>query len=54
MARGVVNYVQWRRRTDLDAMLALPQAKVHMAEVGALADKVDPVPYRVVYVGSAG
>ncbi|WP_174300498.1 antibiotic biosynthesis monooxygenase [Caulobacter sp. S45] len=50
----VVNYVQWRSRADLDAMLALPSAKVHMAEVGALADKVEPVPYRVAYVGSAG
>ena len=50
----VVNYVQWRRRADLDATLALPQAKAHMAEVGALADKVDPVSYRVAYVGAAG
>ena len=50
----VVNYVQWRRRADLDAMLALPQAKAHMAEVGALADNVEPIPYRVAYVGSAG
>jgi hypothetical protein len=50
----VVNYVQWRRREDLDAMLALTEAKAHMAEVGALADKVEPVPYRVAYVGAAG
>jgi quinol monooxygenase YgiN len=50
----VVNYVQWRRRADLDSMLALPEAKAHMAEVGALADRVEPVPYRVAYVGSAG
>ena len=49
----VLNYVQWRSRADLDAMLALPQAKAHVTEVGALADKVDPVPYRVAYVGSA-
>ena len=47
----VVNYVQWRSRSDLDAMLALPEAKAHMAEVGALADKVEPLPYRVAYVG---
>jgi hypothetical protein len=50
----VVNYVQWRRREDLDAMLALTEAKAQMAEVGALADKVEPVPYRVAYVGAAG
>jgi hypothetical protein len=49
----VVNYVQWRRREDLDAMLALAEAKAHLAEVGALADKVDPVAYRVAYVGAA-
>ena len=50
----VVNYVQWRSRQDLEAMLVLPEAKAHVAEVGALADKVEPVPYRVAYVGSAG
>jgi quinol monooxygenase YgiN len=48
----VVNYVQWKSRDDLDAMLASPAAKVHVAQVGALADKVDPVAYRVAYVGS--
>jgi quinol monooxygenase YgiN len=50
----VINYVQWRSRADLDAMLALPEAKAHMAEIGALADKIEPIPYRVAYVGSAG
>lgn len=49
----VVNYVQWRSRADLAAMLALPEAKAHLAEVAALADKIEPVPYRVVYVGAA-
>jgi quinol monooxygenase YgiN len=48
----VVNYVQWKSRADLDAMLASPEAKVHMAQVGSLADKVDPVAYRVAYVSS--
>ena len=48
----VVNYVQWRSRADLQAMLALPEAQAHMAEVAALADGVDPVPYRVAYVGA--
>ena len=48
----VVNYVQWRSRADLAAMLALPEAKAHMVEVAALADKIEPVPYRVVYVGA--
>ena len=49
----VVNYVQWQHQADLEAMLALPAAKAHMAEVGALADRVDPVPYRVVFVSAA-
>jgi hypothetical protein len=49
----VVNYVQWRSSADIQAMLATPEAKTHMAEVGVLADRVDPVPYRVAYVGSS-
>jgi quinol monooxygenase YgiN len=48
----VLNYVQWRRRGDLQAMLATDEAKAHMAEVGALADRIDPVPYAVAWVGS--
>ena len=48
--RRVLNYVQWARREDLDAMLARDDARAHMAEVGALADAVDPVPYRIVFV----
>jgi hypothetical protein len=46
----VVNYVQWSRRPDLDAMLARDDARAHMAELGVLADKIDPVPYRVAFV----
>jgi quinol monooxygenase YgiN len=49
----VANYVQWRSSTDLQFMLAQPEAKAHIEEVGALADRVDPVPYRVAYVGSS-
>ncbi len=49
----VLNYVQWHSRGDLEHMLATPAAQAHMAEVGALADRVDPVPYRVAFVGVA-
>ena len=49
----VVNYVQWRSSADIKSMLARPEAQAHMAEVAALADRVDPVPYRVAYVGSS-
>lgn len=48
----VLNYVQWARREDLDAMLATPEAQAHMAEVAALAGRIDPVPYRVAFVGA--
>ncbi len=50
----VVNYVQWRTAADLAAMLAHDDARAHMAEVGAFAERVDPVPYRVVFVDSHG
>ena len=51
--RRVLNYVQWARRENLDAMLARDDARAHMAEVGALADAVDPVPYRVAFVDAS-
>ena len=50
----VVNYVQWRDGAALQAMLASPEAREHMAEVAALADHIDPVPFRVAYVRAAG
>jgi quinol monooxygenase YgiN len=48
----VVNYVQWESKADLNAMMAGAAAKAHMAEVSALAEHVDPVIYRVAFVGS--
>ena len=51
--RRVLNYVQWARREDLAAMLATPAAQAHIIEVGALADAVDPAPYRVAYISAA-
>ena len=48
----VVNYVQWKTRDDLAAMLQTEAAQQHMAEVGALADAVTPVFYRVAFVGA--
>ena len=50
----VVNYVQWRDGAALQAMLAAPEAREHMAEVAALADHIDPVPFSVAYVRAAG
>ncbi len=48
----VMNYVQWEGHADLSAMMASAPAKAHIAEVGALAEHVDPVIYRVAFVGS--
>ena len=48
----VVNYVQWVSHADLDAMMASAPAQAHVKEVGALAERVDPVVYRVAFVGS--
>ena len=48
----VVNYVQWQNKADLGAMMASAPAQTHIAEVGALAEHVDPVVYRVAFVGS--
>ena len=39
----VVNYAQWASREDFNAMLADPQARVHMQETRAVAISVDPV-----------
>ena len=50
--RRVVNYVQWETKADLDSMMAGAPAKAHVAEVGALAERVDPVVCRVAFVGS--
>ena len=48
----VVNYVQWESKADLDAMIASAPARAHIKEVGALSEHVDPVVYRVAFVGS--
>jgi quinol monooxygenase YgiN len=48
----VVNYVQWESKADLGAMMASAEAQAHIKEVGALAEHVDPVVYRIAFVGS--
>jgi heme-degrading monooxygenase HmoA len=45
----VVNYVQWESSADLSAMMASAPAKAHVAQVGALAERVDPVAYQVAF-----
>ena len=50
--RRVVNYVQWENESHLLVMMQTAPAKAHVAEIGALAAHVDPVVYRVAFVGS--
>ncbi len=46
----VVNYAQWRSKEDFDAMRANPAAIPHMKEIGALAERFEPILYIVVSV----
>ena len=48
----VVNYVQWKTGADLGRMMETAAAKAHVTEIGALADHIDPIVYRVAFVGS--
>ena len=48
----VVNYVQWQREADLAAMLATAAARAHMPELATLVRTINPLAYRVAYVGS--
>ena len=50
----VVNYVQWQTEADLAAMMAGAEAKAHVAAVAGLAEHIDPVAYRVAFIGSRG
>lgn len=43
----VVNYAQWESAADFEAMLANPEAQVHMRQAAATADRYDPNLYTV-------
>jgi GTP cyclohydrolase III len=45
----VVYYTQWRSRTDFEAMLQDPQARVHMELAASIAASVDPVVFELRY-----
>ncbi|MEL7544804.1 MAG: antibiotic biosynthesis monooxygenase [Pseudomonadota bacterium] len=45
--RTVINYAQWQRRADWEAMLTVPAAKAHIAEVQAMIESFDSTPCRV-------
>lgn len=45
--RRVLNYAQWRRRADHEAMLQNPEARVHMGEAAQVAQSFDPAFYEL-------
>lgn len=49
----VVNYAQWRRVEDFEAMLRDPQAQEHMRPASKLATSVEPHLYEVVFTDQA-
>jgi quinol monooxygenase YgiN len=50
--RRVVNYAQWRRREDFDALRANPEVQPHFARVGAIA-QFEPIACEVAHVSVA-
>ena len=48
----VVNYAQWKRASDFEAMLKNPEAQGHMRTATDLAISVEPHLYSVVYTDS--
>jgi hypothetical protein len=45
----VVNYAQWRREADFEAMLRDPAAQAHLQAAGELATSFEPHLYQVVF-----
>lgn len=43
----VVNYAQWASAAQFQAMLRMPEARPHLAEIGALVEASDPRLYEV-------
>ena len=50
----VVNYAQWRRVGDFEAMLRDPAAQQHMRSASQLATSVEPHLYEVAFTDQAG
>jgi quinol monooxygenase YgiN len=45
--KRVANYAQWTSKEDLEAMLADPDCREHMAKAAAMAERFEPVLYSV-------
>ena len=43
--KHVANYAQWRSQADIDAMMANPEARVHMVEAAKIATSFEPIYY---------
>lgn len=43
--KHVANYAQWRSQVDIDAMMANPEARVHMVEAAKIATSFEPIYY---------
>ncbi|WDZ84462.1 antibiotic biosynthesis monooxygenase family protein [Micromonospora cathayae] len=46
----VVNYAQWASAAHFQAMLRMPEARPHLAAIGALVEASDPKLYEVTSV----
>ena len=52
--RNVVNYAQWRRVEDFNAMLGDPRAQAHMQAAAQLAISIEPNLYEVLFTDEGG
>lgn len=43
----IVNYAQWRSQAHFDAMLANPEAQIHMKQASDIANNIKPLLYKV-------
>jgi hypothetical protein len=48
--KRIVNYAQWRSKSDFEAMQSKPEVAPHMTRAAELAERFDPVLYTVSYV----
>ena len=51
--RRVANYAQWRSKEDFEAMMADPEAHVHMDAAAGLVESYEPALYEVRSVHEA-
>jgi quinol monooxygenase YgiN len=47
--RRVVNYAQWRSKSDFEKAMQVPEFQAHMKQVKVLIESFDPVLYQLRY-----